>query len=348
MILRFDRWLYRVCHFTVILLFLLPAGISQAAIKINTLKITYKNGIVRTIQTRYNSAEYKSLFPGYVQDAELIQINNYSPNDLTEEQYETWLAYRQIYLDPVEQQILERKRAGLPPILDIPERPRDKESEADSLEAALTSRSPENRMKFIRLPQIKIPGDLAWDGEYLWITDLSGDTTIHKIDLYKGIILQSFQAPSKGYGLTSDGESLYFAGYPDVIYKLDSETGQVIYSVNNTEFSAYGLAWDGERLLGSDCNHNKIYRFSSISGVSYENMDSPGDLSIGLCWDGNYIYSVDNGTKMIYQIDTTTKQTISVKHLGAISYVTGIVYDGYTFWINDLDIHAIYQYQFKP
>ena len=348
MVRKFNKGLYRICHFIVILLLLLPAGISQSAIVINTLRITYKNGIVRTIQSRYNPALYKSMFPGYVKNVELIQTNRYSPNDLTVEQYETWLTYRQIYLDPVEQQILERKRAGLPTTLDIPERMIDKESAADSLETVIKIRAPETRLKFIRLPQIKIPGDLAWDGEHLWITDLSGWTTIHQIDPYEGIIRRSFRAPSKGYGLTSDGENLYFCGYPDVIYKLDPETGQVIYSINEMEFSAYGLAWDGEKLLGSDCNYNRIYQFSSISGVTYESMDSPGDLSIGLCWDGKYIYTVDNETKTIYQIDLTSKQVISSKHLGAVSHITGIVHDGYTFWINDLDIHAIYQYQFNP
>ena len=301
---------------------------------------------MRTIQSRYKPTEYIELFSGYVKDVKLIQTGHYSPNDLTREQYETWLTYRQIYLDPVERQIIERRQTGLPPTLDIPE----KKSFGDSTAAVSDSVAYDlykSLKKLIRIPQIKIPGDLTWDGKYLWITDLHEWTNIHQIDPRTGLISRSFKAPSKGYGLASDGTYLYFGGYPKTLYKIDPQTEKVIYAVHDLDFSIYGLVWDGKRLWASDCNSNLIYNFSHISGSVYESFETPGDLSIGLSWDNNILYSIDNETKEIYKIDPKTGKIMSFHSLGTVSEITGITYDGRNLWLNDLESHSIYQYRYN-
>jgi len=106
------------------------------------------------------------------------------------------------------------------------------------------------------------PSGLAWDGEYLWSTDIDG-AMIYRLDT-QGNIIASFPSPGEfPRGLTWDGECLWNAdGMDRIIYKLDPSNGEVLDSFAAPGVDPTGLAWDGNAFWNGDGLKAKIYQLS--------------------------------------------------------------------------------------
>ena len=91
---------------------------------------------------------------------------------------------------------------------------------------------------------------LAYDGGYLWGSELYGD--IYKIDPTTGVVINSFRAPGGSWpdGFTFDDTYLWLVdSLDDEIYKLDPATGEYLdfFDAPGT-LSIRGLTFDGNHL----------------------------------------------------------------------------------------------------
>lgn len=158
------------------------------------------------------------------------------------------------------------------------------------------------------------PGDLGFDGQYLWITNLKTDNlTIYQYDQMTGMKVagMSFPTPEKRFaGLTFDGESLWAADYLNdslcqydmsgnplkTITKTDLIAGDP--NKNNTHDNPRGLAFARGHLWLADSTDDKIYRLN-IEGdvVVMEEYATPSPnanpVPTGLAFDGTYLWLSD-------------------------------------------------------
>jgi len=118
--------------------------------------------------------------------------------------------------------------------------------------------------------------DLAWDGQYLWIT-VSSEDKIDKLDPLDGKILKSIDVEDFPQGLTFVGKNLWYSS-GKTLYEINPETGEKLRSIdisNRKETlgweSPSGIAWDGKNLLiatndaEDEFNANlQVYRVGTI------------------------------------------------------------------------------------
>jgi len=200
------------------------------------------------------------------------------------------------------------------------------------------------------------PQGLAWDGEYIWMSDDSTDT-IYKLDPWDGSVLLSFASPGpKSISMTSDTTSIWCLDDSlRYIYKLDKETGAAQDSIPfpaevewlpTAEFPFYGVAWDGHyfyvnfeagwssQIVRMDVENDTAYRFSYTSGSSRD-----------LTYDGVYIWNSCNGRglKKGWVAQYTYQGRRQDRFDTPGYYPTGVTYDGNTFWVTDNSTDSLYQ-----
>ena len=156
------------------------------------------------------------------------------------------------------------------------------------------------------------PYDLAWDGTYLWNTDV-GTNLIYKLNPDTGATVDSFAAPAGNTrGLTFDGTYLRCSDITtDLIYKLNPETGAVISSFATPDGNVGGLTWDGTYLWCCDFNTNKIYKLNPETGAVISSFVLPATSPSGLAWDGTYLWCVDYTLDTVWKLNPVTGAVIS-------------------------------------
>lgn len=171
------------------------------------------------------------------------------------------------------------------------------------------------------------PGDLAFDGQYLWITNLKLDQLeIYRYDQTMGVKMEgtSFSVSGKKLaGLTFDGEYLWASHYiDDSLYQYDL-SGNIRKTITkadliagdpnkaNTHGNPKGLAFGRGNLWLADSTDDKIYRLNVEEDVMVMEeyaVPSPNTdpVPTGLAFDGTYLWLSDwpsnaaNGT--IYRL----------------------------------------------
>ncbi len=78
-----------------------------------------------------------------------------------------------------------------------------------------------NLLSAVSIQAIEEPAQLAWDGEYLWISSWY-DQLVYKVDTKRWEILGSFRSPvSKATGIAWDGKYLWLTGTYSDLYKME-------------------------------------------------------------------------------------------------------------------------------
>ncbi len=185
------------------------------------------------------------------------------------------------------------------------------------------------------------PEGLAFDGTYLWHTDLWSDK-IYKLDI-SGNIIESFDSPGNlSTGLVFDGTYLWLSdpGGRDSqgkLYKLDT-SGNVIDSFDSPGPNPKGLAFDGTYLWNADFDEEKIYKLD-ISGNIIDSFDAPGGLPYGLTFDGTYLWTTPGVELLIYKIDLSGNVIESFYSPATFDphnifdFPTGLAWDGQYLWV---------------
>ena len=130
--------------------------------------------------------------------------------------------------------------------------------------------------KLVVVDSFETPGSgpisLAWDGKYLWNSDVH-EKKIFRLTTY-GEVIQSIstffeEGDYNPYpmGLAFDGTYLWCADRnTEKIYQLTSE-GNVVHSIASPSDLPIGVAWDGEYLLVADHPSNKVYKLTTAAEV---------------------------------------------------------------------------------
>ena len=160
--------------------------------------------------------------------------------------------------------------------------------------------------KLVVVDSFETPGSgpisLAWDGKYLWNSDVH-EKKIFRLTTY-GEVIQSIstffeEGDYNPYpmGLAFDGTYLWCADRnTEKIYQLTSE-GNVVHSIASPSDLPIGVAWDGEYLLVADHPSNKVYKLTTAAEVvdefSVPDPQAPSGLAGGA---GSCLWGVAGGS----------------------------------------------------
>ena len=154
--------------------------------------------------------------------------------------------------------------------------------------------------------------EIEWINGYLWVADCSanelgygGNDIIYKLDS-SGNIITSFPSNDGPNGLAWDGDYLWYTSWEtEQIYKVDSDDGEVIYSISAASVRPKGLEFtNGYLWLRSrdfDNNIFTIYNMDPYIGIINESFISNDVGSIAL--DEQYLWSASIYSTILSQID---------------------------------------------
>ena len=195
------------------------------------------------------------------------------------------------------------------------------------------------------------PGDLAWDGENLWMT-APGQMKIIKVNK-KGEQLASFLCSEIGPdGLTFDGTHLWVSSASNRLLKYET-SGKLVKDFSSPGNETPGLAWGNGYLYAvartqddMDMESNEvqtyIYKINPKDGTT-ETSYLIGNIkqAEGLAFDGTYLLLIDAIDKKLYRIEPE-KGEVWGKQIDLIQEKPkGIAWDGEQAWLSDLDDSAI-------
>ncbi len=135
------------------------------------------------------------------------------------------------------------------------------------------------------------PSGLAYDGTFLYASELSGFRTIYKLDPTTGAVLGSFLAPSPagfdGNGnpndLVADGAGrLFVSDIGNLVYEIDA-TGTTIFNSFSLPFRGGAIAFDGTNLYIGDFDSSQV-RVTDRFGSFIRTFDS-GLRPAGMVFD---------------------------------------------------------------
>lgn len=155
------------------------------------------------------------------------------------------------------------------------------------------------------------PQGLAFDGEFLWQSDVSG-RIIYKLDPATGQVLAQFPAPGdtpQPLGMGWDGASLWLADSraPEKIWELD-RSGGALGNFPAPGASPYGLDWAVGFIWVSDNvvgGLGTIYKMDPDTGAILASFPCPGGGGSpnGIAHDGEHLWIAVNTNDTIYQVD---------------------------------------------
>ena len=201
------------------------------------------------------------------------------------------------------------------------------------------------------------PQGLAWDGEFLYLSDDSTDT-IYKIHPNDGHVIIAFPSPGpEPRGLTSDTTHIWSLDDSlRCIYQLNKETGAIIDSLSfptevnylpTAEFPFHGLTWDGQYLWISFMAgwSSTVIQVNPDNG---EVMNSFFCDAEGMAFDGTFLWNVDSQNGH-YKGFVIKRELITGKEIAWFRttgyYPTGLTFDGLQLWLSDCGSDSIYQIQ---
>jgi len=193
------------------------------------------------------------------------------------------------------------------------------------------------------------PQDMAFDGEYLWITTGQAHNTVYKYTR-NGVEKGKLSLPHANTGATWDGTYLWICNgvpEPSWIYQYTTDGTQITawQSKGPTYGSAQGITWDGEYIWVSEHKMYCIYKFTP-TGVLKQTISNTFYGGEGLAWDGKYLWqNYDNtppgahGYTYRFKPDGTIIDVISVP--GGVP--EGGPWDGKYLWHSDEASGYIYK-----
>ncbi|MBN1154358.1 VCBS repeat-containing protein, partial [candidate division KSB1 bacterium] len=214
-------------------------------------------------------------------------------------------------------------------------------------------------LKLITLDQINVPAKhdvvhwipapgsstqgLAWDGQYLWNSDISS-AMIYQLDPTNGTIIKSFPSPyTYCEGLTWDGTYLWVSTEYNQIYKMNPANGDTISSFRGPGNWLHGLAYDGYYIWGVSFVNAMIYQMDPDEDYEIINaIPAPSPRCVGLTWDGHYLWVGDienNAVHQVNPVDGTIIRSIVSPYVNP----RDLAWDGTYLWIASLSTGTIYQ-----
>lgn len=157
---------------------------------------------------------------------------------------------------------------------------------------------PEVQILDVLAAPTEVPGDLAWDGEALWVADVAGEA-LHRVSPVDGRVLAQVRLPGLGVlvlGVAWDGEALWVAMPLDgALYRLAPSSGRVLARLRLPEAvtDPRGLTWDeagralwlldgAAGLLQLDLRDGRVLQGRAVTAEDPQ----------GLAWDGERFWLI--------------------------------------------------------
>lgn len=199
-------------------------------------------------------------------------------------------------------------------------------------------------------------GDLAFDGEYLWIGG-QDEYELFQVSRTDGEVIRTIPISARSpYGLTFDNTDLWVADTEnDIIRKIDTLNGAVISvfpSPKSDPSHLEGFAWDGNGIWindfgefngGFDSYVNDSTFVIGNDGIAVESYPSIGQGPSGLGYGNGFLFSADSHTDQIYIIDATSYSVLDSFPAFGGTHPNGLTWDGTHLWLANNDADSIYQ-----
>jgi len=187
------------------------------------------------------------------------------------------------------------------------------------------------------------PGDLAWDGEALWLADWKAGELI-RIDPASGRTLGRMPAPCyRPRGLAWGAGRLFVADdYEGRIYVFDPATELTNTVYPSPTGTGFGLAHDGESLWLAEPGEDTLQRLIDRDGTVLTYFDAPQRNPSGAAFDGRYLWIAQRLHDRIYMVDPGTGKALT-SFASPGPYPCGLAADGDgRLWIADFETGFLY------
>lgn len=194
--------------------------------------------------------------------------------------------------------------------------------------------------------------DIAFDGELLWVNGYN-EYQLAGIDPVTGAIMETINISiQRPYGMTySDGKIYIIDNDTKEIVVIDRYTGSTIEIIELPQENTYptgleiqnGTFWYNDptspyAAMSGDLTRNLNHETNTI-----ENYNAVGEYPSGIAFDGNYLWSTDNVSQVIHQVDKLTLETIRLIEAPGGIYPNGLTSDGEFLWVANNSSDSIYQ-----
>jgi len=184
----------------------------------------------------------------------------------------------------------------------------------------------------LSLPAGIHPSGICWDGSYIWVVSYS-DRTIHKIDSSTGNDLFSFEAPDRfPTGLAWDGNHLWCSGNRTNKIYQIDPQSGQVTRSFDVTSTPKGITCINGSLWYVDSSKKQIYQINPETGAYTDTIPAPGGASRGLAFDGKYLWCSDSNLKEVYKIDINYKKIIMILPAPDDSPY-GLCWDGSALWV---------------
>lgn len=156
------------------------------------------------------------------------------------------------------------------------------------------------------------PGDLAWDGETLWIADWQ-EGELLQFDPDDGRLLDRMAAPCyRPRGLAWGDGRLYVADdFEGRLYVFDPQSRRTEATYRLPSGTALGLAWDGDALWVAENGEQMLQRLIPRDGTVLTYFPAPAREPGGLAFDGRYLWVTVRQRDRVYMVDPASRKVIT-------------------------------------
>ena len=197
------------------------------------------------------------------------------------------------------------------------------------------------------------PTSIAFDGNYLWTCDWTGQSLYRHGSRGQLTLDRIFYFPGKHFTALTCVDGYLWSADPweKKIFKHNMDQKMSIVGTYPAPNSApSGLAGDGKVLWSCDAARAEIYRHKLDENLTIEAAyNSPGPSPSGLYFDGSALWSIDSKTNKIYKHAMDNDLTVVASHIPPDfeqkSYnLSGITGNSTTLWICSEKAAKIYKY----
>jgi DNA-binding beta-propeller fold protein YncE len=194
--------------------------------------------------------------------------------------------------------------------------------------------------------------DITFDGELLWVNGYN-EYQLFGIDPITGDVVEtlaiSIQRP---YGMTYKNGAFYIIdNNAKEIVVIDRYTGETIETKVLPQENTYptGLEIIDDAFYYNDPTspyaavEGDLTRKFNCTDTCYVDYTAVGDFPSGLAFDGDYLWSTDNVTQILHQVNKLTLEPVRTIQAPGGIYPNGLTSNGEFLWISNNDADSIYQ-----
>ncbi len=195
---------------------------------------------------------------------------------------------------------------------------------------------------------------MAFDGELLWISGYA-EYQLFGLNPDDGSIVETISINiTRPYGITYSNGIFYIVDNDNhLIQEIDRYTGEEIGQIYLEENGATYPT--GVEIVNGNIWYNDPrgpYAYSSTDDLirnydaandSFIDYNAAGEYPTALAYDGESLWSMDNATQTIHQVNKQTLESERIMVAPGGIYPNGLAFDGEFMWVSNNDSDSIYK-----